>query len=154
MSAASRHFSAAISSGSPCSSGRSTAAGCTAKGRGWPAPRIATTSSSFFLLPVAKKMVLGKGAWLLMAAAVVKDAGVVAEACDTLGLHGEQVAELAVERRRLWRRRCGDLIATVSVHSVLTSGLSHRRSHRRRRSAGRRMQGCSRGWDAKGRLMR
>ena len=55
-SAARRHFSAAISSGSPCSSGRSTAAGCTANGSSLPAARMATTSSSFFLLPcVASK---------------------------------------------------------------------------------------------------
>mmetsp|Transcript_19559 Transcript_19559/g.54351 ORF Transcript_19559/g.54351 Transcript_19559/m.54351 type:complete len:243 (-) Transcript_19559:339-1067(-) len=56
-SAASLHFSAAISSGSPCSSGRSIFWFVMANGNGVPLLRICCTSSSFFLLPVTKVIV-------------------------------------------------------------------------------------------------
>lgn len=59
--AAMRHFSMAIASGSPCSSGRSRLAAFTRNGSGWPASRIATTSRSLLALPVAKEISVSSG---------------------------------------------------------------------------------------------
>eukprot|EP00964_Phaeocystis_antarctica_P038994 scaffold22303_cov67-Phaeocystis_antarctica.AAC.5 len=52
--AASTHFCAEISSGSPCSSGRSIFCETTSNGNAPPVLRMALTSSSFLALPVTK----------------------------------------------------------------------------------------------------
>ena len=86
--AAMRHFSSAIASGSPCSSGRSRLAALTLNGSGWPASRIATTSRSLLALPVAKETSLSSG----MAASLSSAASYTTGSRCVMCLRGAQAA--------------------------------------------------------------